>query len=102
MGYWSNNPNAVNEYCSNAGPVEFALPNSKIGFFDECAVQSLHDENPDSERFVLDEDLNEPYNDIASYIGHMMRSSGELMTFSVGGPRFFENNAIIECFNEWT
>ena len=30
-----------------------------------------------------------------------MQSSGELMTFSVGCPRFFENNTIVECFNEW-
>ena len=72
LGYWSNKHNAVNQYHSNVGPVEFALPNSKIGFFDECAVQRLHDENPDSERFVLDKDLNEPYNDIASYVGCMM------------------------------
>ena len=71
-------------------------------FFDECAVQRVHDENPDSERFVLNEALNEPYNDIASYVGRMMRSSGELMTFLVGGSRFFKNNAIIECSNEWT
>ena len=30
-----------------------------------------------------------------------MKVSGELKTFSVGGPRFFENNTIIECFDDW-
>ena len=31
----------------------------------------------------------------------MMHLSGELMIFSVGGPRYFENNTIVECFDHW-
>ena len=52
----------VNEYC-DIGPIEFALPNSKRGFLDECVVQKLFDKNPDggSDRFVSNDDLDEPY-----------------------------------------
>ena len=104
LAYWMNRTSSVvvNEYC-DVGPIEFALPNSKTGFFDEGVVQKLFGKNPDggSDRFVSNDDLDEPYGNIHSYVGHMMKSSGELMTFSVGGPRFFENNTIMECFNEW-
>ena len=80
----------VNEYC-DVDRIEFALLNSKTGCFDECVVQKLFGKNPDggSDRFVSNDDLNEPYGNIHSYVGRMMISSGELMTFSVGGPRFF-------------
>ena len=92
----------VNEYC-DIGPIEFALPNSKTGFFDECVVQKIYGENSDggSDRFVSNVDLDEAYGNIHSYVGCMMQSSGELMTFSVGGPRFLENITTVECFNEW-
>ena len=43
------------------------------------------------------------YDDEDSYVGRMMMElSGELMTFSVGGPRFFENNSLVECFEQWS
>ena len=101
--YWMNKTSGVvvNEYC-DIGPIEFALPNSKTGFFDEFVIQKIYGKNPDdgSDRFVLN-DLDEPYGNIHSYVGCMMQSSGELVTFSVGGPRFFDNNTIVKCFNEW-
>ena len=43
-----------------------------------------------SDRFVLNVDLDEPFGNIHSYVGCMVQSSGELMTFSVGGPRFLK------------
>ena len=40
--YWMNRTTnvVVNEYC-DVGPIEFALPNSKTGFFYECVLQKL-------------------------------------------------------------
>ena len=46
--YWMNKTSnvVVNEYC-DVGPIEFALPNSKTGFFDEFVIQKVYGKNPD-------------------------------------------------------
>ena len=52
----------------------------------------LRNPNANPNRFVRLPHLDDPYDDEDSYVGRMMiELSGELMTFSVGGPRFFEN-----------
>ena len=99
LGYWSN------EY-HYAGPVELHYQIRKLVSFYECAVQRVHDENPDSERFVLNEDLNEPLgysiytNDISSYVGHSSIHFGiylhtifhSVFTFTVQSPQNLWSN----------
>ena len=101
--HWSNKccDIVVNEY-RDPGPIELSLPNSRIGFFDECVTQRVYSKNPDPATYRY-HDLNvvKPYDEGNSYVGHMMALSEELVTFSVGGPRFFENNTVVESFNEW-
>ena len=91
----------VNEY-RDPGPIELSLPNSRIGFFDKCVTQRVYSKNPDPDTYRY-HNLNviEPYDEGNSYVGHMMALSEELVTFSVGGPRFFENNTVAESFDEW-
>ena len=96
---WSNeHVDIVHEY-KDIGCIELALPNSKIGFFYECVTQKFHEGNPDSGLF-FDLELQDIYDEPNSYENSMMSASGELMTFSVGGPRFFENNTVMEIFNK--
>ena len=70
------------------GCIELALPNSKIGFFDECVMQKFHKDNPDSHLF-FDLVLEDIYNEVNSSDNSVMLALGELMTFSVGGPQIF-------------
>ena len=88
-------------------PLEYSLPNSKWGFFDECITQKFFDRNLDNGRLItygnennqLVEDI---YGNVNSYQCHCMDISGELMTFSVGGSRHFENNLPLENSPLWT
>ena len=72
----------------------------KLFFFYECVTQKFHEGNPDSGLF-FDLELQDIYDEPSSYENSIMSASGELMTFSVGGPRFFENNTVMEIFSEW-
>ena len=97
---WSNeHVDIVHEY-KDIGCIDLALPNSKIGFFDECITQTFHEGNPDSGLF-FDLELQDIYDEPNSYENSMMSASGELMTISVGGPRFFESNTVMGIFDEW-
>ena len=97
---WSNEHiDIVCEY-KDIDCIELALPNSKIGFFDECVTQKFYEDNPDSHLF-FDLELQDVYDEPNSYESSMMSASGELMTFSVGGPRSFKNNVMVESFYEW-
>ena len=79
-----------------------SLPNSRIGFFDECVTQKVYSKNPDPDtNRYHDLSIVEPYDEENSYIGHMIALSKELVTFSIGGPRFFENDTVVESFDEW-
>ena len=46
--------------------------------------------------------MEDIYRNGNSYQSHCMDISGELMTFCVGGPRFFENNVLLENSSLWT
>ena len=87
--------------------MEYTLPNSKMGFFYECVTQTFYECNLDKNLFVEDDDVEEdetlePFDVSGSHMGRMMELSGKLMSFLIGGPRLFENNAIVETFEEWT
>ena len=78
-----------------------------MGFFYECVTQKFYECNLDKNLFVEDDDVEEdemlePFDVSGSYMGRMMELSGELMSFLIGGPRLFENNVIVETFEEWT
>ena len=83
-------------------PLEYSLPNSKCGFFNECVTQRFFDRDPDAGKLIQCHDENNQvlevdiYTHENSYQCHCIDISGELMTFSVGGPRHFENNLPLE------
>ena len=103
-GYWSvNKHKTTNREFQCSGPKEYALPNSKTGFFYECVTQKFYECNLDKNLFVEDDDVEEdemlePFDVSGSYMGRMMELSSELTSFLIGGPRLFENNAIVETF----
>ena len=89
------------------GPSEYSLPNSQWGFFDECVTQKFFHRNPDNGMLITYRNENNQlvediYSNVNSYQCHCMDISGELMTFSVGGPRHFENNLPLENSPLWT
>ena len=86
---------------------EVCIAQFKDGIFYECVTQKLYECNPDKNLFVEDDDVEEdemlePFDVSGSYMGRMMQLPSELMPFSISGPRLFENNAIVETFEEWT
>ena len=88
------------------GPIEYSLPNSKWGFFDECVTQKFFDTNPGQASLISYRDENnnvmgDIYSNANSYQCHCMDISGELMTFCIGGPRYFENNLPLENSPLW-
>ena len=64
--------------------------------------QRFHDENPDTTEARFHEPSLDDVCDFENTYGsQQMELSKELITFSVGGPTVFENNAIVESFDEW-
>ena len=89
------------------GPLEYSQSNSKWGFFDKCVTQKFFDEDPGKGSLTLYRDKNnhvieDIYGNSNSYQCHCMDITGELMTFCVGGPRYFENNLPLENSPLWT
>ena len=76
---------------------EYALPNSKDGFFDKSIIQRFHGGTPDICHHYHTEDYAHNM-----YDNKMMVYSEECMSFSVNGPRFFDNPIIVETFNQWS
>ena len=74
--------------------IEYALPNSRVGFFNECLIQKFED--TDHINYETSDYLRDTY-DIK-----LMRMSGECVSFCVGGPRFFGNATIVETFEHWS
>ena len=101
ISHWSDKRSdiVVNEYQDHR-PIELSLPNSRISFFDKCLSQRVYSKNPDPDTYRY-HNLNvvEPYDEENSYAGRMIE---EFITFSIGGPRFFENNTVVESFDEWS
>ena len=96
--------NTVSLKC--VGPLEYSLPNSRWGFFDECVTQKFYDRDLSESTLIVDRDENDDimfdiYQDVDSYLSRCMDRSNELMTFSVGGPRFFENNVLLKNSPLW-
>ena len=101
---WYDNKIMQQSLC---GPLEYSLPNSKWGFFDECVTQRFFDRDLpsgtliqycDENNQVLEVDIYAHEN---SYQCHCIDISGELMTFSIGGPRHFDNNLPLENSPLW-
>ena len=96
----------VKEY-QDCGPIELSLPNSRISFFNECLTQRFFsiDLCQNSTTVHIDPTNNMPiqdtYSNPNSYQSHCMDLSKELMTFAVGGPRFFQNNTLLENSSLW-
>ena len=95
---WFNKKVSIVRGYRECGPLEFSLPNSRIGFFDECVTQKFHMRNPCTNSTMEHADYAGPipdaYTITNSYQSHCMDLSKELMTFAIGGPRFFENNTL--------
>ena len=72
--YWVNKKHTIVREHWDPGLMEFSLPNSMTGFFDECVMQYIHLRNPDANpnRFVRLPQLDDPYDDEDSYVGRMM------------------------------
>ena len=96
--WFNKRVNVVEEY-KHWGPLEYSLPNSWIVFFNSCVTQKFHvnDPCPSSTRTYFDgpDKIGDVYSNANSYQSHVIDISKELMTFSVGGPRFFENNTLL-------
>ena len=90
------------------GLIEYSPPNSRWGFFDECVTQRSFDDDPGKHgpfvryRNYNNEILEDIYGNANSFQCHCMDISGELMTFCVGGPRYFENNLPLGNSPLWT
>ena len=84
--------------CSN---FDFSIPNCQNGFFDACVTLKFYSVDP-SHRYLIhhwnaqNQVIDDVYGDLSSYQANCMHISGELMTFCVGGPRYFENNVCLE------
>ena len=73
---WSDkHVNIVKEY-RDPGPTELSLPNSRIGYFDECVIQRFHYENSDTTKARFHElSLDDAYNFENSYANRQMELS---------------------------
>ena len=76
------------------GLMEYSLPNSRLGFFDECISQKFYLKDPSDGLLIRYRDdvnniIEDAYGNANGYQSHVMDISGELTTFCVEGPRFF-------------
>ena len=84
----------------NAG-FDYSMPNSRNGFFDACVTQKFYDRDPSIGILMVycnenNQIIDDIYGNANSYQCHCMDISGELMTFCIGGPRYFEYNLPLE------
>ena len=84
-------------WLSSHSRVDYSVPNTRNGFFDACVTQKFYDINLSEGIFIAhqngeDQIIEDVYGNPNGYQTHCMDISGELMTFCVGGPRYFENN----------
>ena len=101
---WFNKKVGIVREYRDCGPIELSLSNSRLSFFDECVTQRFFSVDPckNSTTVHIDPIDNTPipdaYSKPNSYQSHCMDLSRKLMTFAVGCPRFFENNAFTRKF----
>ena len=87
--------------------IEYALPNSRLGFFDECVNQKFYMRDPCDNTLIKYRDennviLEDVYGNTNGHQSHVMDISGELTMFCMGGPRSFENNVTLENSPLWS
>ena len=75
---------------------DYVEPNTRNGFFDSCVVQKFYTRDPCPSTLTLyrnadDMIIEDVYVNLNGYQSQCASISGELMTFCVGGPRYFQN-----------
>ena len=70
-------------------------------FFYACVTQKFYSVDPSPGYLICNRNaqnqvIDDVYGDPNSYQANCMDISRELMTFCVGGPRYFENNVCLE------
>ena len=79
----------------------------KMVFFYSCVVQKFYTRDlcPSTLTLYRDADdmiIEDVYGNLNGYQSQCTSISGELMTFCVGGPRYFQNNTLLENSPLWT
>ena len=104
---WFNRKVGIVRDSQDCGPIELSLPNSRLSFFDKSVTQRFFSvdlcKNSTTVHISPTDGTPVPdaYSNLNSYQSHCIDLSKELMTFAVGGPRFFENNTLIENSLLW-
>ena len=86
---------------------DYIEPNTRNGFFDSCVVQKFYTRDlcPSMLTLYRNDDntiMEDVYGNLNGYESQCASVSGELMTFCIGGPRYFQNNTLLENSPLWT
>ena len=91
--YWQGR-SIMPHHCDES--IEYALPNSRSSFFDNCVVQKFEAVSEIHSHYHTTDYIHDTY----EY--KMMQHSCECMSFCVGGPRYFEAPTIVETVDQWS
>ena len=81
-------------------------PNTRNGFFDSCVIQRFFPADPSPQSLTVYADnqgvaIGDVYSNANSFESQCASISGELHTFCIGGPRYFQNNTLLESSPSW-
>ena len=84
-----------------ANGFDYIEPNTHNGFFDSCVIQQFFpvDPSPQSSTVYADNQgmaIGDVYSNANSFESQCASISGELHTFCIGGPWYFQNNTLLE------
>ena len=85
---------------------DYVEPNTRNGFFDPCVIQRFFPVDPSPQPLMVYTDnqgvaIEDVYSNANSFESQYASISGELHTFCVGGPRYFQNNTLLENSPSW-
>ena len=80
--------------------------NTHNGFFDSCIIQQFFPLDPSPQSLMVYADnqgvaIEDVYSNANSFESQCASISGELHTLCIGGPRYFQNNTLLENSPSW-
>ena len=89
-----------------ANGFDYVEPNTRNGFFDSCVIQRFFPVDPSPQSLTVYADnqgvaIGDVYSNANSFESQCESISGELHTFCIGGPRYFQNNTLLENSPSW-
>ena len=94
-------PNEHRFWKANGFAIDYVEPNMCNGFFDLCVIQRFFPVDPSPQSLTVYTDnqgvaIEDVYSNANSFESQCASISGELHTFCIGGPRYFQNNTLLE------